>query len=195
MLTAGKKRLQHRFPSSIDEWDTVNFSSHYILYSPSDLICMANLARKMKLEELHIRILYHCVQLDTKILLDGCPGADGRTEHLNTPDLVSCIDARCTLHSAMAELRQGSTWEVDPKYACCRKVIMQDVDTMRQDWLVDHLEGYNPLGSPDFVEECTTTSEWSACHECTSSCQGMYTRRRQDILDTLASFFPRLASY
>ena len=78
-------------------------------YEPSAYISMANLARELSLETLHLRALYRCAQLPTRLIVEGARTPRG-LERLAPEDVVRAVDARARLAMKKLQVMEDVAW-------------------------------------------------------------------------------------
>ncbi|PSS02362.1 hypothetical protein PHLCEN_2v4055 [Hermanssonia centrifuga] len=99
-------RLEAAFPCKFAEWESLfyNEKPQPVVFSPTELISIANMAQEHNLEHLLPIVLYDCCQQDVDWILQGITGPDGSTLKLSKENQRSCIKARSYLTAATLKM-------------------------------------------------------------------------------------------
>ncbi|KAH8099868.1 hypothetical protein BXZ70DRAFT_941597 [Cristinia sonorae] len=191
LFNEGKARLEKTLPNSIEAWDALYEGETGRNSKCSYFIGMANAAREFNMKGLHLRALYRCAQLETKILVGGCPGADGTYEHLSTVDLTACIDGRHRLHEAVIKLRSDE-WAYWDGFAVegectCDDADVHDLRRYLNDMKWDSMD-FDPL-EDKFWAKNMLKENFDFCQCCTTAGLHLYEYYRRRILGSLENFF------
>ncbi|KAH8099867.1 hypothetical protein BXZ70DRAFT_1008842 [Cristinia sonorae] len=190
VLARGEARLMARLPHKIEDWNALyehfgrpSFQTGKYV---EDVIGMVNIGRLRRNKGVIARALYLCAQLKTRLLLDGCRGADGSREYLHNDDLACCIDARPGLRARNHWLKttcvfpqRQSSFQCD---RCCDKY-----DAVEHRESMHTLEAgpktSDPLAHAGFIRiQC---EEYDFCADCTREFMKKDRKLRQDFLDDL----------
>lgn len=186
LIQEGIMQLRRAYPATVDA------NAEERMYTGNnDCISIANVTRALNVDDqLHLRVLYDCCQLDAGALAHGALCSTGDREQLDPVDLECCINGRSLLMNVRHKL--GDEWFTQYALGCispeeCKPKAKEFLYTPRGDRLPapgmhDPLSKFTPRKTLWFTKSCE-----SLCAECSRYYQNEFREFRQGILDDLKS--------
>ncbi|TCD63778.1 hypothetical protein EIP91_004961 [Steccherinum ochraceum] len=196
LATMGRKRIEDNFlPGNIEDWMTMHDSDvpeDETQHDPDswdieDSILIANVTRRFKLHDMHLRALYICSQLNMKALLAGRPGPDGKLQYLCSEDLAECVDCRPRLQAMEHKLKMDLAFQL-PATKCCH---LSRSDVRNALWKSGTtLTCHDPLAGKKWIREyCLKLEPFrKMCAKCVLHYEQQFLDERQKILDNLGKY-------
>lgn len=191
--------LQRQYPKDIRDWDKRRAHGSYIDCKDDVLaISVANLARKLRIPELHLPALYHCSTLPPDTITHGALREDSNERvQLDADDVAACLGARAALQAALRanveDLFEVTPCDLYDEFYCdtphrCVPAT-QNVQYHHEPAQTDAIVAE---AGPDVLADLRArigSTFGDACERCVEFYRSRYADSRQEVRDRLDEYF------